>query len=72
MRKLCLISIAVGFSLALAGCDERIKTACPALKTYTLAQQRALAAKFASLPIEARTFINDYGQLRAICRAIAK
>jgi outer membrane murein-binding lipoprotein Lpp len=72
MRKWLTISAAGLFSLAVAGCDPQIETACPALKNYSAAAQQRLAAEYAALPNEAKAMIRDYSTLRKMCRALAK
>jgi ABC-type uncharacterized transport system auxiliary subunit len=69
MRRRSIASI-LALSSLLAGCASLPeKLACPPLKTYTLDQQKHLAAEFGALPADVRAVVNDYKLLRDECRA---
>jgi len=65
--------LALAFLAALAGCNtvQPAITACPVLVPYSAAQQAQAADELDKLPAGAmlRTFMKDYGGLRAGVRA---
>lgn len=70
MRKLYAIILA----LSVAACATAAVTVptCPPLVEYTAEEQERALAELKTLPPEAmlRRFVNDYGKLRAQCRAL--
>jgi hypothetical protein len=71
MRGLKAICLLASFSFALAGCNSTQRVYCPALKNYSAAEMKKLAAEFSRLPAEVRANIDDYALIRRECRAIS-
>lgn len=73
MRRAILIG---ALCAALSACahDVALQSVCPPVKTYTPAEQKALAAELAALPPGSAlgSAIVDYGRLRDASRACAK
>ena len=72
MRGLRAICLLASFSFAVAGCNSTQRVNCPALKNYSVADMKKLAAEFSRLSAEARAMVDDYALMRRECRAIAK
>ncbi len=70
MRGLKAICLLASFSFALGSCNSTQRVYCPALKNYSVADMKKLAAEFSGLPAEARANFDDYALMRRECRAI--
>lgn len=87
MRRMDLFRIAGAVAILLAGCVTEappvisdkpaplaiVQTVCPPIKTYSAAEQKAMAGALAALPPNNPLVgaITDYGTLRAAVRACA-